>query len=361
MSGTGDADVDDGRGGGTSDEARARDGARGAGAGRTHAARRRRPDASMTLLNEVMKRPLDPGYAAAARQRAARAAAGQRVEPGIPALVTTMLVAVALGLVVTIAVGHLRAPQPADIRARSVLSDQLTARSRQVETLTAQSVALAQEVEELERAGTLPSSLRELNDLDKLAHGTSAVHGPGIVVTLTDAGLGGQDPDDVSDDERVLDRDLQFVVNALWASGAEAIAVDGQRLTASSAIRSAGDAILVDLQPLNGPSYEVEVIGDPESLQVEFARTDGPAYLQVLGTQGIQSAVAAAEDLSLSAGRPQTLRWAEDPSNGSEDGQTGTGTTSESPATDGSATTRRTAPPPSVARPGQNETVKDGA
>ncbi|MBO0610176.1 DUF881 domain-containing protein [Myceligenerans salitolerans] len=269
---------------------------------------RRRPDASMTLLNEVMKRPLDPGYAAAAARRAERAAAGEDTEPRVPALVVAMFVAVGLGLVVTVAVVHLRAPQPAATQARSVLADQVAERSLQVESLTDRSVALAAEVDELENAGTLPSALRETNDLDKLANGTTAVSGPGLVVTLTDGGLA----DDESG-QRVWDTDLQYVVNALWASGAEAIAVGGERLTAVSAIRSAGDAILVDLQPLNGPSYRVEAIGDPEKLEVEFARSTGPPFLQVLGTQGIESSVQSAEELRLPAGRPQTLRWAEAP------------------------------------------------
>ncbi|WP_344100445.1 DUF881 domain-containing protein [Myceligenerans crystallogenes] len=263
----------------------------------------------MTLLTEVMERPLDPGYAAAARRREARRAAGKDADPGVPGTVTAMLVAVGLGLAVTVAVGHLRAPQPVAGQARSVLIDQVTARSEQVEELTGRSVTLAGQVEELERAGTLPSALRELNDLDKLSNGTEAVTGPGLVVTLTDGGLGGEDPE-AGADQRVWDTDLQFVVNALWASGAEAISVGGQRLTASSAIRSAGAAILVDLQPLNGPSYKVEAIGDPEKLEVEFARSTGPAYLQVLGTQGVESSVAGADELRLAAGRPQTLRWA---------------------------------------------------
>lgn len=272
---------------------------------------RRRPDASMTLLNEVMTRPLDPGYAAAARRRARRAAAGESTEPRVPALVVAMLVAVGLGLLVTVAVVHLRAPQPAATQARSVLADQVVERSLEVEALTDRSVALAAQVDELERAGTLPSALRETNDLDKLVNGSTTVAGPGLAVTLTDGGLADDDRD-----QRVWDTDLQFVVNALWASGAEAIAVDGERLTAVSAIRSAGDAILVDLQPLNGPSYRIEAIGDPEDLEVDFARSTGNAYLQVLATQGIESGVETADELLLPAGRPQTLRWAEVPGDG---------------------------------------------
>ncbi len=52
----------------------------------------------------------------------------------------------------------------------------------------------------------------------------------------------------------VLDRDLQTVVNALWAGGgAEAIAVGGVRIGPTVTIRQAGGAMLVDNQPVFSP------------------------------------------------------------------------------------------------------------
>ena len=67
---------------------------------------------------------------------------------------------------------------------------------------------------------------------------------------------------------RVIYSDLQKVANDLWAAGAEAIAINGQRLTATSTIRSAGAAILVDFRPVTSP-YEVSAIG-PGSLREQF-------------------------------------------------------------------------------------------
>ena len=67
------------------------------------------------------------------------------------------------------------------------------------------------------------------------------------------------------DVSRVLDVDLQSVVNGLWAGGAEAVAVNGQRLTALTTIRAAGSAILVDFRPVTSP-YEVSAIG-PDDLE----------------------------------------------------------------------------------------------
>ncbi|MGO1341870.1 MAG: DUF881 domain-containing protein, partial [Cellulosimicrobium funkei] len=76
--------------------------------------------------------------------------------------------------------------------------------------------------------------------------------------------------------------DLQRVVNALWAGGAEAVAINDQRLTGLSAIRSAGDAVLVDLQPLVGP-YRVEAIGDPDAMRTSLLRSGTSDFLQLLG------------------------------------------------------------------------------
>jgi uncharacterized protein YlxW (UPF0749 family) len=85
--------------------------------------------------------------------------------------------------------------------------------------------------------------------------GTSALSGPGLVIVLDDA------PDALAGSlNRVLDRDLQDVVNAAWESGARGIAVNGHRLTGSAAIRSAGDAILVNYEPV-APPYVVSVVG----------------------------------------------------------------------------------------------------
>src|SRR5439155_24527639 len=68
---------------------------------------------------------------------------------------------------------------------------------------------------------------------------------------------------------RITDRDLQIVVNALWSAGAEAVAVDGRRLTATTTIREAGGAILVDFFAVASP-YHIEAIGDPDRLLPRF-------------------------------------------------------------------------------------------
>lgn len=140
-------------------------------------------------------------------------------------------------------------------------------------------------------------------ELDALAlsGGTAQLSGPGVVVTIDDA------PDaDAASLNRVLDRDLQDIVNALWQMGAEGIAVNGQRLTQTSAIRGAGEAILVNYQPMTRP-YVVEAVG---------TRSSGPgasgleSLLDLLSRDyGLVSSVSIG-DVALPAGETHDSRFA---------------------------------------------------
>ena len=77
----------------------------------------------------------------------------------------------------------------------------------------------------------------------------------------------------------ILDRDLQLVVNSLWASGAEAISVGGVRIGPNVTIRQAGGAILVDNNPTSSP-YTVLAVGPPHAMRDVFDNSPG---LQRLG------------------------------------------------------------------------------
>jgi uncharacterized protein YlxW (UPF0749 family) len=282
-------------------------------------ATRRRPDESMTLLREVTERPLDPGYALMAQRRAQ--AGKTTAHRGPTSMVGLLLVAVLLGAATTVAVLDLRAPQPSVADGRTVLMDRIQERSAEVEALSERSAELSSEVDGLQRDGLLPSALLEINELDRWVNGAVPVRGPGMVVRLTDGAGGGLvEPGDAPAESRVRDADVQFVVNQLWAAGAEAVAVNDQRLTSLSAIRNAGDAILVDLQPLNGPTYTIEAVGDPEDMQVEFARSAGLGFLQLLSAEyGIENEVAASEGMHLPGAGPPTLRYAHSSSSAGAD------------------------------------------
>ena len=99
-----------------------------------------------------------------------------------------------------------------------------------------------------------------------------------MLVEVDDAPAGGADARD-----RVLDIDLQILANGLWQAGAEAIAINGHRLSSLTAIRSAGDAITVDYRSLTRP-YRVEAIGNPRTLPARFAETAAGAWWHELAT-----------------------------------------------------------------------------
>jgi len=85
------------------------------------------------------------------------------------------------------------------------------------------------------------------------------MEGPGLVVRLSDSIRKPGSTEEASA-FRVHDVDVQLVVNALFAAGAEAVAVNGNRLVSTTPIRAAGQTIVVNFRPLSSP-YEVKAIG----------------------------------------------------------------------------------------------------
>lgn len=84
------------------------------------------------------------------------------------------------------------------------------------------------------------------------------------------------------------------------AGGAQAIAINGVRLTSVTAIRTAGEAILVDYRPLE-PPYRIDAIG-PSDLADRFSQSQAGDDLAQLGEDyGIQSEVSAADEVTVPA------------------------------------------------------------
>jgi uncharacterized protein YlxW (UPF0749 family) len=266
----------------------------------------RRPDASMSLLVEAASNPVDPAYAEAAARRSLR-----RGEPGSPwasrAFAGLLVAALATGTVW--AARELRAPEPDVLLARSLLEEEITRRSAEAQASMGEIAALSSEVEEL-AAQTLSATDPVLREVARLAPavGTMPVTGPGLSVTLEDSQRAASDPEAVA--ERVQYVDLQVVTNGLWQAGAEAIAINGHRLTALSAVRFAGEAILVEVTPLVGP-YRVEAIGDPDEMQIALARTAAARHLALLReSYGIRADVAVQRQMALPGASLPTLRVA---------------------------------------------------
>ncbi len=115
------------------------------------------------------------------------------------------------------------------------------------------------------------------------------------------AGPGRASPDPGSTGHILTDRDVRSVVNELWHDGAEAISVNDIRLTPTSAVRFAGEAVLVDFQPISSP-YVVRAIGDSDRLAVAFADSAVASRYQTLSSaKGIGFRFDGSDDLQLPA------------------------------------------------------------
>ena len=242
----------------------------------------------MTLITEMMQRPLDPGYAAAAenRQRSGLPPATGHRSPLL------VVVAVLIGALLAISALALRVPETTASSAKAYLVSRIEAMRAHTEGQTRLIATVRGEIDNAQAAalGRQSETLlaEELSRLE-LTAGTVPVTGPGLVLTVDDAaaGAGPKDPNadprtaTGTDLGKVMATDLQRIVNGLWQAGAEAISVNGHRLTSRAAIRFAGAAILVDYRPLTRP-YVVTAIGDPSSLNTDFATGDGGSYLQSL-------------------------------------------------------------------------------
>ncbi|MEB3020092.1 DUF881 domain-containing protein [[Mycobacterium] crassicus] len=122
-------------------------------------------------------------------------------------------------------------------------------------------------------AGAALSAMRNRADQLAEAAGLEAMHGPGLVVTLTDAqrDANGRFPRDASPDDLVVhQQDVSAVLNALWTAGAEAVQMQDQRITAASAPRCVGNTLLLNGRTYS-PPYVVTAIGDPQAMQDALA------------------------------------------------------------------------------------------
>lgn len=132
-----------------------------------------------------------------------------------------------------------------------------------------------------------------------LENGTEPVVGPGVVVSLSDAPA--SSTSDNPDDLVVHQQDLQGVVNALWAGGAEAIAIQGQRVVSTTAVRCIGNVLLLHGRTYS-PPYVIEAIGDPDLLTEALA--DDAAvelYLRYVEAFDMGWSVHESDDLALPA------------------------------------------------------------
>jgi uncharacterized protein YlxW (UPF0749 family) len=273
---------------------------------------RAEPDARVPpdFLVELFTNALDPGYAEAAARRERQEQRPTRAWIGLALRIVSLAV---VGFLLAVAYREAVAGEPERSEARAGLVDEVRAAQARTDELQRRSVALRQQVAGLRRValGGESEELRRIRD-QEAATGLAPVTGSGIVVTLTDAPPV-IDPTtgrpSVADVSRVLDVDLQVMVNGLWESGAEAVAINDQRLAATSTIRAAGSAVLVDFRPVTSP-YEIAAIGG-EDLEGRFEASVAAATARGLVEKyRLGFAVRSESDLRLPAAGARSLQHA---------------------------------------------------
>ena len=167
--------------------------------------------------------------------------------------------------------------QGADLRAGRYddLDGLASAQARDLQALTTRTAALNAEVDRLTEDLRSTASDVEQQKVDALMGpaGMSAVHGPGVTITLDDA------PDDAleaagADVSQLLvhQQDIQAVANALWAGGAEAMTLQGQRVVATTGIKCVGNTVVLHGVPYS-PPYRVSAIGPVDRMLAAVNRS----------------------------------------------------------------------------------------
>ncbi len=271
------------------------------------------PQAVMGLLNYLTATSLDEDYAHVSARRAAEppVATGDTRRglrrPSVAGLVALALFGV---LVATAAAQTWRTKDDAAAR-HDQLVKQVLARKDALAALQDRARALRSETQTLENVllqataegRAVQSRLNRLG----VATGAAATQGPGVRIVV-DSG-----PATSGNDAEVLDVDLQKMVNGLWLAGAEAISINGQRLTSLTAIKQGGDIMTVNYRKLS-PPYTVSAIGNPDNLAARFVDTPGGQWwLDLQALYGLRfeiNTVPDQEPLTLPAASRLSLRHA---------------------------------------------------
>ncbi len=239
------------------------------------------PDEAVGLLEQIADTALDDDYYVV---RAGMAEPSRSFNT-----VLTGAVLAVFALLVAIAAIQTRSDRPATERERSTLISDVNSRKALLAGREQTAEKLRTQVAELTSATVgIDPAYEEL----RLLASARPASGPGVRVTIEPSGGVGGD---------VTDRDLQVLVNAFWYAGAEAIAINGQRIGSLTSIRFAAGVIKVNYDPIDAP-YELAVIGDPDTLEDRFAATaTGRAWEQRRDGNGIRFDVTGSDDLSVDA------------------------------------------------------------
>lgn len=244
------------------------------------------------LLTLITEEALDRDYQVAASRRDP-----DRPE-GAGSRTAVVLVVAAFAMLVTVAAVQTSRNADVDHASRASLAQRIEARralaadlQEEVAGLRAANSDAEADLRGLgERVSSLQTRRLELGALT----GFAGITGDGVRISLDNAPYA--DPN-----AQVRDSDLALLVDGLWSAGAEAIAINGQRLTALSAIRNSGPAIEVNSVGI-APPYTVTAIGDGRSLSADFISSrSGQAFVALAQQYGFRYEMDRVDSVQLPA------------------------------------------------------------
>jgi uncharacterized protein YlxW (UPF0749 family) len=175
---------------------------------------------------------------------------------------------------------------------------------RQQDELQDRILQLRDRIAELEEVGQGDQALAQQlsRDLEaaRIAAGLVPLQGPGVVLQLEDSAIA-PPGDGTQSDYLVSGQDILTVVEELWLAGAEAVSVNGERVTAPTAIIDIGGSVLVNSAYL-APPYQISAIGPPEMFDALQASPGFGDFVQTRSvTFGVRISFAESAEVQIPA------------------------------------------------------------
>lgn len=207
------------------------------------------------------------------------------------------LVSIVLGVILSIQFRITRDIQHNEvIRRTQELAEQVAQMKKERDVLQVQLSRMRDQLENLS-TGPRASQIKEEMDIAMIFAGITELTGSGVEVTLKDSNVSKK----LTDDPNLYiihDEDVLQVVNEIKAAGAEAVAINGQRVIATTGISCSGPTIRINKKALV-PPFIITAIGSPETIEGALKMRGGVTdYLQFLG---IQVSVKKLEQLAIPA------------------------------------------------------------
>lgn len=245
----------------------------------------------MDLLRQVGEEALEPEYLTAPDRhgRGSPRRNGVHARRGI---IATALALVLAGLMLGGAWRSTSTQQPQSTQERGDLIRRIESVQSHQSAQSSSIAAVQGQVRAMRASAAAGSATAARVRSAEAAAGITPVSGPGIEVRLADSADG-------DSDGRIVDQDLRILVNGLWQAGAEAVAVNGHRITSQTSIRGAGSAITVDYASITGP-YTVQAVGDSNVLPAGLSQNSGGQWMSYLQDNfSVRYSVSARGSVSL--------------------------------------------------------------